>query len=88
MKTAIVTGSTKGIGLAISKALLAQKFFVVMNYAHDTENAEAVRAELSRDFSGQFSIMRQPLENLNDAENFCNNCVKLLTGGGALTCLC
>ena len=82
MQTAIVTGSTKGIGLAISMALLARKYYVIMNYARDTENAESVREELARDFAGHFEIIRQPLETQRDAEDFHAQCVKYLAGGG------
>ena len=82
MKTAIVTGSAKGIGLAISKALLARDFFVIMNYAHDKENAEKVREELSRSYAGKFGIIGQALETKEDTDNFYNACAKLLMGVG------
>ena len=70
MQTAIVTGSAKGIGLAISKKLLGRKYFVVMNYANDTENAELVTKELSSDYSGQFAMIHQKLETKDDVANF------------------
>ena len=82
MQTAIVTGSAKGIGLAISKALLKRKYFVVMNYANDTENAERVTSELSRDYLGQFAMIHQRLETKDDVDMFHNKCVKYITGGG------
>lgn len=41
-KTAIVTGSTRGIGLAIALRLLRESYQVVINYAHDEEQAQHV----------------------------------------------
>ena len=82
MDTAIVTGSAKGIGLAISKALLKRKYFVVMNYANDTENAERVTSELSRGYPGQFAMIHQRLETKGDVATFYEDCVKYIIGGG------
>jgi 3-oxoacyl-[acyl-carrier protein] reductase len=48
MKRALVTGSTKGIGYAISARLIEKGYFVYMNYAHDRETAEAVGFEKER----------------------------------------
>jgi 3-oxoacyl-[acyl-carrier protein] reductase len=39
-KTAIVTGSTRGIGLAIALRLLHESYNVVMNYARDDQQAQ------------------------------------------------
>ena len=82
MENAIVTGSAKGIGLAISKALLKRKYFVVMNYANDTENAERVASELSRDYSGQFAMIKQRLETEEDVMKFYEDTQKILMWGG------
>jgi NAD(P)-dependent dehydrogenase (short-subunit alcohol dehydrogenase family) len=46
-KVIIVTGATKGMGLASSKKLLAMGARVVMVYFSDTENANQVEKELS-----------------------------------------
>ena len=35
MKNAIVTGATKGIGLAVARMLLKEGYHVVVTYAHD-----------------------------------------------------
>ena len=42
MKYALVTGSTKGIGLSISTMLIKKGFFVFMNYAHDDAAANSI----------------------------------------------
>lgn len=44
---ALVTGGTKGIGLAVCKMLLAEGYNVTATYAQDTEAATAVQTELS-----------------------------------------
>lgn len=47
MKNAIVTGATKGIGLAIAKMLLGEGYHVVVTYANDEVSAQHCREELS-----------------------------------------
>jgi 3-hydroxybutyrate dehydrogenase len=46
-KTAVVTGSTSGIGLAYAKALAAEGASIVINGFGDADAIEAIRAELA-----------------------------------------
>lgn len=57
MKNAIVTGATKGIGLAIARMLLREGYHVVVTYAHDELSAEACRRELEA-ISPNFEIVK------------------------------
>lgn len=50
-KSAIVTGSTSGIGLAIARALAGAGADITMNGLGDREEIEALRAALERDFN-------------------------------------
>ena len=47
MRNAIVTGATKGIGLAIAKMLLNEGYHVVVTYSSDTEAADRAAKEFS-----------------------------------------
>lgn len=48
MKTAIVTGGTKGIGRGVSKMLLSKGYRVIATYAHDLDSANAFKQEMQK----------------------------------------
>ncbi len=47
MKTALITGGTKGIGKAIALKFLQNGYEVIINYCHDEEAALATQAEFN-----------------------------------------
>lgn len=57
MKNAIVTGATKGIGLAVARMLLKEGYHVVVTYAHDELAAQECSRVLSA-ISSEFEIDR------------------------------
>ena len=56
MKNAIVTGATRGIGLATAEMLLKEGYHVTVTYAYDEESVEPCRERLSQ-VSENFEIL-------------------------------
>lgn len=52
-KTAVITGSTSGIGLGIARALAASGVDVMINGFGDAEEIEAIRHGLEQEFGGR-----------------------------------
>ena len=48
MKTALVTGSSKGIGKQIAIDFLKEGYFVFLNYGHDDLTANDLKDELNK----------------------------------------
>jgi 3-oxoacyl-[acyl-carrier protein] reductase len=65
MKTALVTGATKGIGLAIAKMLLGENYRVVVTYGHDDAAAEECKKQLSL-ISPDFVLIKAEQGNRQD----------------------
>ncbi len=49
-RNALITGGTKGIGLTIAEALLANGFNVILTFAHDEVSARQTQSNLSAKF--------------------------------------
>lgn len=49
-RLAVITGGTKGLGLAVAERLLAESFDVLLTYASDEARAKHVQAELRNRF--------------------------------------
>ncbi len=69
MKNAIVTGGTKGIGLAIAKMLLKEEYFVTITYAHDDKAAETCQKELNK-ISKHFEVLKINQASKEDMKSF------------------
>lgn len=66
MKTALVTGSTKGIGRAIGMELLENGCYVMFNYASDVEAARQLADELDgKGWAGRYQIVQADLSSLD-----------------------
>lgn len=64
-KTAVITGSTSGIGLGIARALAAQGVNVMLNGFGDAGEIEAIRAGMEQDFG---VVVRHDGGDLSKAE--------------------
>lgn len=69
MKYAIVTGGTKGIGLAVTRMLLAEGYFVTATYAHDERSAHECEATLSG-LSANYEILKADQSSKESMRHF------------------
>src|SRR3546814_14824616 len=70
-KTALVTGSTSGIGLGIPKALAGHGAAVIINGFGDADAIEAQRAALAALNDGQAAFDGSDLTNAEATEAMC-----------------
>ena len=70
MRYAVVTGSTKGIGKAISEKLLREGCFTFLNYAQDDKSAEKVQQEFDKKYPGRFLIVKADLSTYEGLEDY------------------
>lgn len=58
MRTAVITGGTKGIGKAVADLLLKRGWHVIASYAHDEENARNTLRDWEAGGKGRADIVR------------------------------
>lgn len=64
MKTALITGSTKGIGKQIGIDLLKEGYYVIFNYAKSNKDAELLRKQLVG-YQGNFQIIKADMSEIS-----------------------
>ena len=57
VKTALVTGASRGIGAAIAKKLASRGFMVIINYGHSSAAAEEVKNQIEQ--AGGHAVLMQ-----------------------------
>ena len=74
-KVIIVTGATKGMGLASSKRLLEMGAKVVMVYFSDTKNSQKVGVELG-DYREQIFLLKADITKAEDRQRIVDETLK------------
>jgi len=74
VRSAVVTGSTTGIGKAIAMRLLTAEYRVLLNYAHDHERAQRALAECQR-ISPNVALEQADIANPADAARLISHAV-------------
>lgn len=75
MKTAIVTGSRRGIGLAIAKALLQESYTVVLCDVVEKSEVTELLSELNGGFPGTADYIRCDISKSDDRKNLIDSVV-------------
>lgn len=76
MKTAVITGSTKGIGKSIGLKLLQEDCFVIFNYASDDSTSNELCKELKKNYHGKYKIIKADLSSIEQVEYFVEQVTK------------
>ncbi len=76
-KTALITGSTSGIGLGIAKALAAEGADIVINGLGDAAEIEKTRAALAKDYGVRAAYHDANMTKPADIRDMCEKAAKL-----------
>ena len=68
MKYALVTGSTKGIGLSIGEGLLALGYYVFFNHPQEDKDFDEFDQKLSNNYPNRFLLIEADLSNIKHVE--------------------
>lgn len=71
LKTAIVTGGSRGIGKAIVEILAKEKYNVILNYNKSKENAKKIKEELTKQ-GYSVEIFKADVSNREEVKNLVN----------------
>ena len=69
MKNAIVTGATRGIGLATAEMLMKEGYHVVVTYAHNEDSVELCKKRLSA-INDEYEVLRVDQANKHEMRDF------------------
>lgn len=72
MKNAIVTGATRGIGLATAEMLLREGYHVTVTYANNEESASRCR-DILKNTNNNFEILQVDQTDKNEMHQFAQN---------------
>lgn len=72
MKTAIVTGASRGIGRAIASQLAGDGFSLIIDYLHSKQLAEELAKSLKEKFGVEAYAFKADISNPNDVQELFN----------------
>ncbi|MDH3990910.1 MAG: SDR family NAD(P)-dependent oxidoreductase, partial [Gammaproteobacteria bacterium] len=79
-RTALITGSTSGIGLAIAHALAADGFNIVLNGRRPEADLEPLRQELADEYAVAVSYLSADISDPNQVERLVADAIEKFNG--------
>jgi len=68
-RVALITGGTKGIGLAVAKRMAAESFDLILTYSSDSELASEVAYDIEQEFFSRVWVLRADASDLDAIED-------------------